>query len=49
MSFGFILVVLIMLNSLQIKAPQDIAMYLGVAWIVLAVVFYPLAKRIVRV
>ena len=48
-SFGIILVILLLLSSLHVKAPDDIATYLGVAWILLAVVVYPLAKRLVRV
>ena len=48
-SFGIILVVLILLNALHIEPPEDIATYLGIAWILLAIATYPLAKRIVRV
>ena len=48
-SFGIILVVLILLNALHIEPPEDIARYLGIAWILLAIATYPLAKRIVRV
>ena len=48
-SFGILLVVVIVLRALPFEAPKDIALYLGLAWILLAIVTYPLAKRIVRV
>ena len=48
-SFGILLVVVILLRSLQLEAPEDIPLYLGIARISLAVVTYPLAKKIMRV
>lgn len=47
-SFGIILVIVVVLNSIQIKAPENIMEYLGLAWVLLAIVTYPLAKKIVR-
>lgn len=47
-SFGVLLVLVIVLNAMQIKAPEDVMTYLGIAWAVLAVVMYPLARKIVR-
>lgn len=47
-SFGIIFVVVIILVSLQIKAPEGVMTYLGAAWLLLAVATYPLAKKLVR-
>ena len=49
LSFGVLFVLVILLRSLQIEAPKDSALYLGSAWILLAIVIYPFAKKIVRV
>ncbi len=48
-SFGILLVIIILLRSLQLEAPDGVAIYLGITWIVLAVLTYPLAKKIMRV
>lgn len=48
-SFGILFVLIILSRSLQIQAPKDIFTYLGLAWAGLAIVLYPLAKRIIRV
>jgi len=48
-SFGILLVVVILLRSLQLEAPKDITFYLGLAWVLLAIVIYPLAKKIIRI
>ncbi len=47
-SFGILLVLVVLLRSLQLEAPEDIMMYLGLAWIGLAIVIYPFAKKIIR-
>lgn len=47
-SFGILLVLVFFLGALKIKAPDDIMTYLGIAWVVLAIMVYPLARRIVR-
>ncbi|MEM7359917.1 MAG: hypothetical protein AAF431_12525 [Pseudomonadota bacterium] len=47
-SFGVLLVLVIVMNAMQIKAPDDVMTYLGIAWAVLAIVMYPLARKIVR-
>ena len=47
-SFGIILIILVILSLLQIKAPENIMEYLGLAWFLLAIVTYPLARKIVR-
>jgi hypothetical protein len=47
-SFGILLVIVIVSMSLLIKGPENILTYLGLAWIVLAILTYPLARKIVR-
>ncbi len=47
-SFGCILVGLIVLISLNTKAPSHVLEYLGAAWVFLAVLCYPLARKIIR-
>ena len=48
-SFGVLLVLVVLLRSLQLDAPEDIMLYLGMAWLVLAIIAYPLAMKIMRV
>lgn len=48
-SFGIVLVAVVLLRSLQIDAPKDITTYLAIAWGVLAAAIYPFSKRIIRV
>ena len=47
-SFGIIFLIVALLNAIQVKAPENIMEYLGLAWFLLAIVMYPLAKKIVR-
>ena len=47
-SFGILLVLLIISISLNLQAPENGMKYFLVAWGVLAVFTYPLAKKIVR-
>ena len=47
-SFGMIFVVIVILLSLQIKAPDNVLEYLLGAWIVLSILCYPLARKWVR-
>ena len=47
-SFGIIFVMIVILMALQVKAPENVMKYLGGAWLFLAIVTYPLAKRLVR-
>ena len=47
-SFGILLVVVILLMSLNLKVPEGGAKYLLLAWGVLAIFTYPLAKKVVR-
>ncbi|MGL1930584.1 MAG: hypothetical protein OCC45_02360 [Desulfotalea sp.] len=47
-SFGILVIFVFILGSLKIKAPDNVMSYLGIAWVVLAIFSYPLAKKIVR-
>lgn len=47
-SFGVLLILVIVLNAMGVKAPDDVTKYLGLAWVGLAVALYPLARRIIR-
>ena len=47
-SFGILLIVVLVLGSLKVEAPENIMTYLGIAWVVLAIIAYPLARKIVR-
>ena len=47
-SFGILLVLVILLISLNIKAPVSSVEYLLLAWGGLALFCYPLARKIVR-
>lgn len=47
-SFGIILLALFVFMAAGIKAPENIMKYLGIAWGVLAIATYPLAKKLVR-
>ena len=47
-SFGVLFVAIIVLMSMGVKAPEGVMGYLGLAWVLLAIVTYPLAKKIIR-
>lgn len=47
-SFGILLVLLIVSISLNLKAPENGIEYFLIAWGLLAVFTYPLAKKVVR-
>ena len=47
-SFGILFVVVVALISLKVEAPENVMQYLGIAWVLLAIVTYPLAKKVVR-
>lgn len=48
LSFGVLLVAVIILMSINVRAPEDGATYLAITWGVLAVLMYPIAKKIIR-
>ncbi len=47
-SFGILVVGLIILTAIQVKAPSNALEYFGLAWVILAVLSYPLARKLVR-
>lgn len=47
-SFGILLVAVVVLMSVNVRAPENVDKYLALAWLVLAVFTYPLAKKWVR-
>ena len=47
-SFGILIVGVIVLNAMDIKAGEDTLKYLGIAWLVLAAIIYPFSKNIIR-
>jgi hypothetical protein len=47
-SFGILFVVVLLLISLNVQAPENVMKYLGWAWALLAIVTYPLAKKLIR-
>ena len=47
-SFGIIFVVVVLLISVDMKLTNSMLKYLGIAWIVLAIATYPLAKKLIR-
>lgn len=47
-SFGILFVVVVLMIALSVQLTESISQYLGLAWILLAVITYPLAKKIIR-
>ena len=47
-SFGILLVGMIVLMAINIRAPENGLQYFGIAWLVLAILVYPFSKKIVR-
>jgi len=47
-SFGIIFVAVVVLMSLNVQAPESVMKYLGLAWALLAIFTYPLAKKLIR-
>jgi len=47
-SFAFILIAIFLLATLKVDLTESILKYLGIAWLVLAIASYPIAKRIIR-
>ena len=47
-SFGILFVGLIIMRTVPFDPPDDMLLYVGIAWAVLAVLTYPLAKRLIR-
>lgn len=47
-SFGILFVAVVILMSLNVQAPENGLKYLGLAWVLLAIFTYPLAKKLIR-
>ena len=47
-SFAFILIAIFLLATMKIDLTETILTYIGIAWAVLAIVCYPVARKIVR-
>lgn len=47
-SFGILIVLFLVLASMNLQAPDGSMKYFGIAWLVLAVLCYPLSKKLVR-
>lgn len=47
-SFGILVVVICVLVSMSFEAPDGAMKYLGLAWLLLSIICYPIAKKLVR-
>ena len=47
-SFGILFVAVLILMSLMEKPPENFMKYLGLAWALLAIISYPLARKLIR-
>ena len=47
-SFGILFVMVVLLVSLNIPLTENVMNYLGIAWIAIAIIVYPFAKKVVR-
>ena len=47
-SFSIILIIIVMVAATEMKTPDKFMEYLGMVWLVLAIVMYPLARKIIR-
>ena len=47
-SFGIIFVAVVLLMSMNVQLTDSMTTYLGLAWVLLAIVTYPLAKKLIR-
>jgi hypothetical protein len=47
-SFGILFVAVLMLMSLMEQPPENFMKYLGLAWALLAIISYPLARKLIR-
>jgi len=48
LSFGLLLIIVVMVAATEMNPPEKTMEYLGIAWLVLAIVMYPVARKIVR-
>ena len=47
-SFTFILIAVFLLATMKVDLTKDILNYLGIGWAVLAIICYPIARKIIR-
>jgi hypothetical protein len=47
-SSGILFVAVLILMSLMDKPPENMIKYLGLAWALLAIISYPLARKLIR-
>ena len=47
-SIGLLFVGMVILNAMGIKSPTDTPAHFGIAWLVMAVLCYPIARKIMR-
>ena len=47
-SFGVLFVVIVLLTSVGLQAPENTLKYMGLAWVLLAAATYPLSKKVIR-
>jgi len=47
-SFGILLLLVIVMIGMSLKAPDNSMKYFAIAWAVLAVLVYPFSKKIIR-
>ena len=48
MSFGILFVAVVLLISLSVQVTGNVVEYLGLAWLLLAIAAYPIAKKLIR-
>ncbi len=49
LSFGVLMVLAIVIRAIGVNLPSEFARYLPIVWFLLAVLIFPLAKKVVRV
>lgn len=47
-SFGILVVAVLVLASMNIQAPEGSMKYFSLVWFVLTIICYPLAKKLIR-
>jgi len=47
-SFGILLVVVVILMAVNIQAPENSMKYFALAWVLLAICTSPLARKVIR-
>ncbi len=47
-SFGILFVAVVLLVSLNLPLTENVVKYLGLGWIILAIIILPFAKKVIR-